>query len=149
MPEIKFARASANDLERLVALRIETMRPSLEALGRFNPQRARQRFIDEFEPEHTRLVLEGDKLIGCFALMPRDKHLYLGHFYIAQSHQHKGIGQMIMADIIGAADALNQPIKLIALDRSPSVAFYQKLGFQAQSNDGIEVQMERPTTRPA
>jgi GNAT superfamily N-acetyltransferase len=143
MADIKFARASADDLERLVALRLEVLRPSLEAIGRFDPARARKRFTDEFEPEHTRLILENGKLIGCFALMPREKHLYLGHFYVALSHQRKGIGQMVMANIIGAADALNQPIKLIVIEGSPAYDFYQKLGFKMTGTEGVDIHMER------
>lgn len=142
MSNIKFARASANDLERLVALRLDVMRPSLEAIGRYNPERARQRFVDEYVPEHTRLILDGDQMIGCFALIPRQRHLYLGHFYVAESHQGQGIGKMAMTDIIGAADALNQPIRLIVLENSPAISFYEQFGFKISDQEGVDITME-------
>lgn len=147
MTNIKFAHATADDLERLVELRLIAMRPSLEAIGRFNPDRARQRFVNEFEPEHTRLIFENDKLVGCFALLPRKDHLYLGHFYLHPDMQGKGIGKLVMKDILGAATALKRPIKLITLNESPAIGFYEALGFSVTASDDVETTMEWSPSR--
>ncbi len=42
---IALAPASARDADRLADIRVEAMRMSLEALGRFDPVRARARFF--------------------------------------------------------------------------------------------------------
>ncbi len=41
---VAFAAVEAEDFEALLALRVAVMRPSLEALGRFDLTRARERF---------------------------------------------------------------------------------------------------------
>ena len=54
---IAFAAASEADFERLLALRVLVMRPHLERIGRFHPERARARFREAFDPAHMRLIL--------------------------------------------------------------------------------------------
>ena len=56
--------AQPEDAEELVALRIAAMRPSLEQLGRFDPQRARARFLAHYTPDCTRHLLVGGRRIG-------------------------------------------------------------------------------------
>ena len=58
MPPITTAMANADDAERLADIRVEAMRPSLQAAGRFDRDRARARFLDAFRPEDTRLILD-------------------------------------------------------------------------------------------
>jgi len=54
---IRYEAATADDAEDLVAIRIAAMRESLERLGRFDLQRARDRFLAGFEPALTRHVV--------------------------------------------------------------------------------------------
>jgi hypothetical protein len=53
---ITFENAVASDAEALAAIRVEAMRESLERIGRFDPQRARERFLSAFSPTHTRHI---------------------------------------------------------------------------------------------
>ena len=53
---LTFVAASLADGEALASLRVAAMRESLERIGRFDPQRARQRFLATFEDrKSTRL----------------------------------------------------------------------------------------------
>ena len=55
--------ASAGDFEALLALRLRAMRESLERLGRYDEQRARERLAAGFEPEHTHhIVVDGQRV---------------------------------------------------------------------------------------
>ena len=100
-------------------------------------------FVDEFEPDHTRLIFCDGAFAGCFALLPRKDHLYLGHFYISTKFQGQGIGKAVMADLLGAADALKKPIRLIVLNESPAVEFYTAFGFEITQRDDIDIVMQR------
>ena len=46
---LSFRPVATADGEALAALRVEAMRLSLERVGRFDPDRARLRFLDAFE----------------------------------------------------------------------------------------------------
>ncbi len=129
------------DLEALVELRLIAMRPSLEKVGRFKPERARQRFVDEFAPEHTTILLADDQLIGCYALFPREQGLYLAHLYISPAHQGRGIGQVIVQELKAKAAAAGEDIYLTAITDSDAEHFYVRHGFAAIDRDDIEVEM--------
>src|SRR5881397_3294812 len=90
---VTYTVAKTSDAEALVALRIEAMRESLERIGRFDPQRARERFLSGFSAEHTRQIHVGGELVGFFVVKPHEHGLLLDHLYIHPDHQGKGIGE--------------------------------------------------------
>ena len=61
---LNFPAAESGGAEALVALRIEAMRESLERIGRFDPDRARQLFLDGFEPAQTQHIeADGERIV--------------------------------------------------------------------------------------
>lgn len=53
---IEFQCAGSLDIETLVTIRIAAMKESLENIGRFDPQRSRERLVENFRP-----ALKGSK----------------------------------------------------------------------------------------
>jgi hypothetical protein len=68
---VTLAPATAGDAEALVALRIAAMRASLERIGRFDPGRARERFLAGFSPAHTRHIVVAGERVGFVVVKPR------------------------------------------------------------------------------
>lgn len=83
MTSLRFDAATPTDAKRLANLRVKAMQPSLEAVGRFNQERARRRFLDTFVPDDTTMVFSGKQLLGFFAVQDKGDHLYLDHLCIA------------------------------------------------------------------
>lgn len=127
---LNFPAAEVGDAEALVALRIEAMRASLERIGRFDPARARQRFLDGFEPAQTQHIEADGERIGFFVLKPQSDGLLLDHLYILPAHQGRGIGAAVLAHIFAIADASGLAIRVGALRGSDSNRFYQRQGFE-------------------
>lgn len=125
-----FEPTSPDDAEELVALRIAAMRESLERLGRFDPVRARERFLSTFSPEHTRHLVVESRRVGFVVLRPAPDHLLLDHLYIHPSHQGKGIGATVLAALFAQADAQDKPMRVGALRESDSNRFYLRHGFE-------------------
>lgn len=63
---IVFAPTTQADADALVAIRIAAMRESLERIGRFDPQRARARFLASFEPALCRFIEVNGVRLGFF-----------------------------------------------------------------------------------
>lgn len=126
---LAFANTSQSDVETLVAMRIAAMRESLERIGRFDPQRARDRFLASFDPALCRFILVDDVKAGFLLIRPQADHWLLDHFYISPEHQGKGVGAAVLQDVFQAADALHMPIRLGALRGSDANRFYQRHGF--------------------
>jgi GNAT superfamily N-acetyltransferase len=127
---VHFEPAAAHDAEDLVALRIVAMRPSLERVGRFDPQRARDRFLATFMPSCTsHLIVEGHK-VGFMVVRDQGDHLLLDHLYVHPEHQGKGIGAAVLAVVFADADARRMPVRVGALRDSESNRFYARHGFE-------------------
>lgn len=105
------------------------MRESLQQLGRFDPIRARTRFLSNFVPADTRKVLVAGRLAGFYVIQRHDDHLYLDHLYIAPAYQNNGLGGTILNDVKRLAWQLKLPVRLGALKKSRANAFYLHHGF--------------------
>lgn len=142
--------ATADDAEALVALRIAAMRESLERLGRFDPQRARDRFLAGFEPACTRhVVVEGER-VGFVVVRERPaagaggRELLLDHLYVLPAHQGRGLGAGVLARVFAQADAQGLPVRVGALRGSDSNRFYRRHGFVPVEETEFDLYYVRP-----
>ena len=120
------------------------MRESLERLGRFDPQRARDRFLAAFDPAATRHVVVAAERVGFVVVRSRDDGLLLDHLYIVPSAQGCGIGAAVMADVLADADARGLPIRVGALRESAANRFYERHGFALVERAEWDNRYERP-----
>lgn len=118
-----------DDAKALAELRALAMRESLEAIGRFDPTRVRERFLQNFDPNVTRKVLVDDELAAFFVVLDRGDHLYVDHLYVHPNHQSAGLGSSLLEVIKEQAHLAEKPIRLGALKGSRSNEFYASHGF--------------------
>ena len=139
----------AADFDALLALRVRAMRPSLEALGRFEPDRARERFASTFMPEHMQhIVLNGER-VGCVTLRPKPIALRMDHLYIEPTAQGQGLGAQVMDWACAQADWRQQPLELAALQGSDANRFYQRHGLKEVSRSDFDIEYRRlPSAHP-
>jgi GNAT superfamily N-acetyltransferase len=119
-------------VEELVRIRIAAMHESLTKVGRFDPDRARERFVSGFNPEYTRFINVSGLRVGFVVVKPEASGLKLDHLYIEPQYQGRGIGGNVLQKIFATADQLGMTISVTALRDSESNSFYQKHGFVFQ-----------------
>lgn len=144
---IRLIPALAEDFEALVSLRIEAMRDSLERIGRFDAQRARERFSAGFVPALTRHVLLAGERVGLVVVKPATGKLVLDHLYVRPGHQGRGVGASVLAMIFEEADAQGLPLRVGALRGSDSNRFYLRHGFVRVGADEWDIYYERAPRR--
>lgn len=144
-----FSAAEQSDAEALVALRILVMRESLERVGRFDPQRARQRFLSTFSPEHTRHIIVAGERTGFVVVKPDGDGLLLDHLYIAPRFHSRGIGAAVLRQVFAEADDSGLPLRVGALRGSDSNRFYARHGFALVKEDAWDNYYLRLPQRPA
>jgi GNAT superfamily N-acetyltransferase len=127
---LQYQKAHYFDGELLAEIRVQAMRTSLEAIGRFDPKRARDRFLADFCPEETSMILVDNIIVGFYSLSTRERYLYLTHLYILPEYQGKGLGLYTLNRIKEMAAGLSYPLRLGALRGSPSNDFYKANGFR-------------------
>ena len=128
--EIQVCNVDESDLEALVELRIKAMQPSLEAVGRFDPLRARERFVNSFVAANTQKIIRDQKLLGFYVLQIKSDHLWLDHLYIDPAYQGSGVGEQLLDQLKQRARAASWPLRLGALKESRANLFYLKNGFE-------------------
>ena len=130
--------AKNSDGEMLAQIRVEAMRPSLQAVGRFDPERAKNRFLSSFHAPDTKIIYVKEEIAGFFVVLENSDHLYLNHLYIIAGFQGHGIGRKIISDLKIEAISSSLPIRLRALNGSSSIEFYESCGFEFVSTDEID-----------
>lgn len=134
---------AAGDGEALATLRVEAMRDSLERVRRFDPQRARDRFLDTFEPRFTRAVLQRGQRVGFVVVRPYRDDLLLDHLYIHPSHQGRGIGAAVLEAVFAEVDAQGANLRVTALRGSDSNRFYRSHGFELAEEAEFDIHYVR------
>jgi GNAT superfamily N-acetyltransferase len=128
--KINFEPTTLHDVDDLVNLRILTMKPSLEKIGRVDPVRARERFVATFKPTDTHYLMLEKEQIGFIVFRHEANHLLLDHLYIHPDFQGRGHGAAVLATLFAEADAVGMPIHVGALRESDSNRFYIRHGFK-------------------
>ncbi|WP_018610468.1 GNAT family N-acetyltransferase [Uliginosibacterium gangwonense] len=142
---ITLTSVAANDAEALVALRIAAMRDSLERIGRFDPVRARERFLSNFSPEHARHIEVQGRRVGFVVARPQADFVLLDHLYVHPSSQGQSIGATVLAQIIQEANVMALPVRVGALRESDSNRFYVRHGFQLVEQSEFDNYYVRPS----
>ncbi|MES2038045.1 MAG: GNAT family N-acetyltransferase [Pseudomonadota bacterium] len=126
---LKLEPCTLDDAVHLAEIRVLAMRPSLERVGRFDAERARQRLLQNFAAECTRLIKLDGSLAGFLVLRPQDNDLLLDHFYLHPDFQQRGLGRAAIELVLAEADAQGKIIHVGALRDSDANRFYLRHGF--------------------
>lgn len=130
IPAVTLEPASDGDAIELAALRVLAMRESLERVGRFDAERARERFLSGFSAPHTRHICLNGRRVGFVVLRPLDGGLLLDHLYVTPDAQGRGIGAAVLERIFAEADRRGEALRVGALKQSDSNRFYERHGFE-------------------
>lgn len=124
------------------------MRQSLERIGRFDPVRARERFLSGFSPVHTRHILVDGIRAGFVVVKPQDGGLLLDHLYLDPQFQNMGVGAAVLARVFAEADTNRLALRVGALRGSDANRFYVRHGFQLVKEDTWDNYYVRPAALP-
>ena len=132
-----------DDVEWLVGLKARTMRTDIERIGRWDPERSRERLLDELVPDATQVIVVGDDRVGSIALIPADGEMWLKHFYVEPAMQGRGIGGAVLRHSLDADRGV--PIRLLAIRGSPAIRLYERHGFRHERDheNGIDIVLVR------
>lgn len=126
---ITFCTPAQDEGPALAELRVAAMRDSLERIGRFDPVRARERFLQGFSAAHTRHIEVDGERVGFFVVRPHEQGLFLDHLYLRPGRQGQGTGAAVLAHVFADADAAGLALHVGALRDSDSNRFYLRHGF--------------------
>lgn len=143
MADWELRPAEDADVEQIAELRAVTMRPDLERLGRFDPDRVRQRLRNGFAAEHTWVIEIEGGFAGCVALRPDVDAHWLEHFYLDPRWHGKGIGSAVLGTLLERCDREHLVVRVNVLHGSRARWLYERHGFTAVTETPVDIFMLR------
>lgn len=138
--EFSLRPARPADARWIAELRAVVMRPDLERLGRWDPVRVRERFLNAFLPEHTYVIAVEGHAAGVIAVRPEPDALWIEHFYLSPEFQGQGLGAGVLRRVMGESKD-HRPFRLNVLQGSPARRLYERHGFVLETEDPVDVFM--------
>jgi GNAT superfamily N-acetyltransferase len=135
--------ASTRDAMWIAELRAVVLRSDLERLGRFDPVRVRQRFLDAFEPAETQVIMVDGQEAGSIAVRADESSLWIEHFYLSPRLQGRGTGAAVLKSRLADGTG-GRPFRLNVLRGSRARALYERHGFVVERADAIDIFMVKP-----
>jgi GNAT superfamily N-acetyltransferase len=138
-----FRPALPDDAGWVAELRTVVMRPDLERLGRWDPVRVRERFLNGFRPEHSLVIVVDGRDVGLIAARPEPDAVWIEHFYLAPEFLGRGIGAAALRYVMSTPQD-GRPFRLNVLQGSAARRLYERHGFVLESEDPVDVFMVVP-----
>jgi GNAT superfamily N-acetyltransferase len=132
--------ARPDDVDELGDLKLLALRVDLERAGVWRPDHNRARFVREFVPEETTVVLDdADRLVGCLAVHPAGDTTWLRHFYLREEARGRGIGTRLLTQALATVSTGSVTLDVLTGSRVESL--YRRFGFHHVSDDGVDTIM--------
>lgn len=134
--------ATIADLEPMMAIGHEGIRPYVEAVRGWNEAEEERGFVEHFVPEEISIILVDGQEAGYIKIERHAEYDYLDGIYLARACRSKGLGALVIADTIAASHARGKAIRLRVLKSNPARRLYERLGFRQIGADPIHLLME-------
>jgi ribosomal protein S18 acetylase RimI-like enzyme len=120
-------KATDEDLNLTFIIKKNALREYLEMLWGWNEKAQKDFHQREFKKEHFQVIEIQNETIGYLEIEPFIDHIFLANLMILQKFQGKGIGKIIMEDLLKN----NPKIVLEVLQvNQRAIQFYKGLGFE-------------------
>ena len=123
-------------------LSIRVMREHLERLGRFDPERRRNRMRAHFEAGGLRVIERDGRAIGCIGLESGRAAVELHSLFLEPAEQGRGLGASVFA--LARAAHPGRAFRIEVLKGSPARRFWERQGFVLAGEQPFDWVMERP-----
>lgn len=100
------------------------------------------RFYRALDLAATSIIAVDGKDAGFLMVRREPEAIYLKQIYIDSPWQNKGIGSLLIRQLIEEARAHKKPLRLSTAKINPAIRLYERLGFLVVSESQYKVEME-------
>lgn len=138
---ITFRKASENDLDYLLDLRIKTMNPHYaDSNLPTDRETTLQRILYQFDKAH--IILLNNEPAGLLKISKTEDKTEVLQLQIDPKEQGKGLGKTILTDILKEASIGKRTVSLSVLKTNKAQHLYSSLGFKTVDEDEYSFFME-------
>jgi ribosomal protein S18 acetylase RimI-like enzyme len=102
----------------------------------------RQKFAEFYDQANTSIIVVNGEAAGWITAARSPKGIHLEQIYLAASWQNRGIGSLLVGQLVDEARAAHVPLRLSTAKINPAKSLYERLGFIVLHEDGYKVYME-------
>ncbi|MBP1167466.1 MULTISPECIES: GNAT family N-acetyltransferase [unclassified Chryseobacterium] len=136
-----YRKATDNDIDYLLDLRMKTMNPHYETSGLSTDRETTlQRVLYQFEKAD--IILLDNQPIGLLKVDRTFTNIEVLQLQIDPSQQGKGLGKKILSDILEEASLAGKTVSLSVLKTNKAQHLYTSLGFKITGEDEYSYFME-------
>ena len=126
---ISIRPAVATDEEFVNALTRTVMRPYVEATWQSDTEREDYYRLNRFQQNGTAIIQVDGIDTGRITITREAGRIVLDEIHLLPEYQGRGIGQILIGQVLSEADGLGIPMELKVLKKNPAQGLYQRLGF--------------------
>ena len=140
--EIVRRPARQDDYAFALELYLESTRPLLIALGRWDEARVIRRFSDGFHLHEVSMISSEGVDIGWMQVSERSGTcIHLDQLHLVERVRNAGIGSRLIHDLQERAGASSSRVELNVMRGNPAQALYERLGFRVVGGDSDRLHM--------
>ncbi|SFK43476.1 GNAT family N-acetyltransferase [Falsiroseomonas stagni] len=134
--------AAEADFEPMLALSIRVMRPHLERIGRYDPDRRRARMRKQFDAGILNVIEADGAMLGCVGIEQGGDAIEIHSLFLAPEAQGRGLGVAVFRAI--QATHPGRAFAIEVLKESPARRFWERLGFVVTGEQPFDWVLHRP-----
>jgi GNAT superfamily N-acetyltransferase len=134
--------ATREDLEPMMAIGHEGIRPYVEALGEWSQDEQERGFREHFVPESVSIVQVVGRDAGYVQVEEHADHRFLAGLYLRSEARGQGTGTALVLDLIRRTRSDARPLRLRVLRANPAQHLYERLGFRRTGATATHIHME-------
>lgn len=134
--------ATMEDLEPMMRIGHEGLRPYVEALWGWDQAEHEAQFRDHFTPASISIILFEGWAAGYLKVEDRGDHLFLEGIYLGREARNQGVGAEVIGDLLQRGRREGRPVRLRVLRPNPARRLYERLGFRVIRADDTHIDME-------
>jgi ribosomal protein S18 acetylase RimI-like enzyme len=144
---ISLRPATAADKEFLYELHRATMREYIDETWGWDEEWQRREFEGRFSKANQQVILADGTAVGMLEVEYRPDELFIANIQVRPSAQRRGIGSLIIAELVTQGRRTNQPVTLQVLEVNlDALRLYERLGFVVTARTPPHIQMAARST---
>ena len=138
-PKFILRPARRDDYDFAVELYIDSMRPLMTGLGRWDETERRAALRRSFKAADAQIIAIDGNDIGWIQISERDTDYNLAQIQILDGHCGRGIGTQLIRDLIERARREGKTVSLSAVRTNRAIGLYERLGFRIIDPDATPI----------
>jgi ribosomal protein S18 acetylase RimI-like enzyme len=129
------------DYRFALASYLESTKPLLIALGRWDEKQVLSRFAESFKPDQIWILTGAEADIGWFQVSETTEEVHLDQLHLVETARNQGIGTGLIAELQDRAVASAKALALNVMRGNRAQQLYERLGFHVDGGDEEKIRM--------